>query len=399
MYLQVYVNRMPLAGMYNALIETIARSTLLAIPFFILAGNLMGASSLGDRLVTLSVALLKRVRGGFAIACLVANTIFAAISGSSPATIATFGPIIFKPMEKLHGTKIALGVLTSSGSLSAIVPPSITMIVFCVVTNTSVPRLFLGGFLPGILIALIVGTYLFFRCKPNTDEEIASVATEMALGRAFFRGIPVLVMPIMVLGSIYGGIFTPTEAAAFASVYACAIALTLKDMRVRDLPRVVMQSTKTAAQILVLIAVCSAFAQASIVAQMPRAIASMIGDVSAIQFLLILNVLLLLVGLFFEPVSAVLIVAPLLFPMATGLGIDPIHLGVIFTVNLAIGLFTPPFGLNIFVVQSVLGKGMGEIIWATIPFMILYTIACLIITYVPWISLVLPNAVFGGGWV
>lgn len=392
LYLQVFVNQIPLAGTFNALVETIAKSSLLCIPFFILAGNLMSSSSLGDRLVNLFVTMFKRFRGGFAISALLSNAFFGAISGSSPAAVATFGHIIYKPMEKLYGAKTALGILTSSGALSIIIPPSITLIIYGIATNTSIARLFMAGFLPGVLIVGIVSIYLTFTCKQNTDEEIKSVTGDhKTISRAMFESAPVMVLPVIILGGIYGGVFTPTEAGAVAALYACLASLALKDFTLKSLPGIIMHTCKTSAQLMVIIAASCAFAQAAIIAQLPRAVSMLFEGASKFEFLMILNIVLLLVGCLFETGSAILILAPLILPTAIEMGIDPVHLGIVFTVNLAIGMFTPPFGLNIFVVHGILGKGIGEISIASIPYIILYFAACLIITYVPWISLFFPK--------
>jgi C4-dicarboxylate transporter DctM subunit len=217
----------------------------------------------------------------------------------------------------------------------------------------------------------------------------------MTLGKAFKRSIPVLVLPIIILGSIYGGIATPTEAAAIAAVYAAVCSLVMKDINIRSLPSILKGSMKTAGQLMILIATSISFAQAANVAGIPQLVSQLFSGFGAFQFLLLLNVLLLIVGCFFETSSAILILSPLLLPTAIALGINPIHLGMVFTVNLAIGMFTPPFGLNLFVVQGVLGKRMGEVSRAVVPFIILYFIACLIITYIPEISLFLPRLLLG----
>ncbi len=391
LYLQVYVNQIPLAGTFNALVETIAKSSLLCIPFFVLAGNLMSGSSLGDRLVNLFVTMFKRFRGGFAIAALLANAFFGAISGSSPAAVATFGNVIFKPMEKLYGTKMSLGILTSSGALSIIIPPSITLVIYGIATNTSIARLFMAGFMPGMLIVAIVSIYMFFTCKPNTAEEIRSVTGDTTFMKAVVESAPVMVLPVIILGGIYGGVFTPTEAAAVAALYACLASLVLKDLTLKDLPGIIMDTCKTSGQLMIIIAASCAFAQAAIVAQIPIAVSSLFEGTSKFGFLMILNLVLLVVGCLFETGSAILILAPLILPTATQMGIDPVHLGIVFTVNLAIGMFTPPFGLNIFVVQGIFGKGIGEISKAVLPFIVLYFSTCLLLTYVPWIVLFLPR--------
>lgn len=393
-FLQVYVNRMPLAGMYNTMVESIARTSLLAIPYFVLAGKFMAHGTLGSRLINLFVILFKNVRGGFALASWFSISFFSAISGSSPATVATFAPIIYKPMAKLYGSNMATGIITSSGSLSTIIPPSISLLVFGVATNTSVARLFVAGFLPGLVIIVIVSVYLYFTCRSNVEEDFNYITGDVSLGKAFIASIPALIMPFIILGGIYGGVFTPTEAAAIAALYACLAGLILRDFKIRELPRILMDGCKTAAQVLILIAAASAFAQAIIVARVPQAVTLLFEGAGRVQFLIILNLILLIVGLVFEVASAILVLSPILLPAALAMGIDPVHLGIIFTVNLSIGMFTPPFGLNIFVVQGVLKKGMGEISIAIIPYFILYVIALIIITYIPWISLVLPRMMF-----
>lgn len=388
-YLQVFVNQVDCASTFTSLIQSLAKSSLLCIPFFVLAGGLMQTSSLGYRLINLFLCMLKKIRGGFALAALLANAFFGAISGSSPAAVATFGKIIYDPLEKNYGSKLSLGLLASSGALSVIIPPSISLIIYGASTNTSVSKLFMAGLLPGCLIVVIVGIYLVINCNPVKTQSKA--IEDITLGKAFVQSIPVIILPLIILGGIYGGIFTPTEAAAAAVLYAAIVSIVLKDIKIRDFPKVIAGSCKTAGQIMVLIGVSCAFAQAATIAQIPQAISTAFEGFSQIQFLLVLNVILLLVGCFFEPGSAILILAPLVLPTAQAVGIDPIHLGIVFTVNLAIGMFTPPFGLNLFVVQSVLDKHIGQISRSVVPYIILYILACLIITYVPWLSLTLPG--------
>ncbi len=389
LYLQIFVNNMSLAGTFNTMVESIAKTSLLCIPFFILAGNLMQISSLGSRLVDIFAAILKNVRGGLAIAALIANAFFGAISGSSPAAVATFGPILYKPLEKNYGPKLSLGLLTSSGALSIIIPPSITLVVYAAATSQSVAELFMAGFLPGIAIVVLVSIYLAAKSEPVTAK--SGLFDGKEIGTAFKRSVPVIILPLIILGGIYSGIFTPTEAAAVAAFYAAAASLVLKDIKWKDIPKIIGDSSKTAGQLMIIIASSIAFAQAATVAQLPAMVSEAFTGMGKIEFLLLLNVVLLIVGCFFETSSAVLLLSPLLLPTALALGIDPIHLGLVFTVNLAIGMFTPPFGLNIFVVQGVLGKKIGEISRSVVPFIIIYVAAVLIITYVPAISLFLPD--------
>ena len=403
-YLQLYVNNMSLAITFNSMVESIAKSSLMCVPFFILAGGFMQTSSLGTRLVDLFAVGMKNVRGGLAISGVLSNALFGAISGSSPAAVATFGRILCKPLDERYGARLSLGVIASSGALSAIIPPSITIIIYAVATSQSTATMFMAGFVPGLLIVAIVSVYLFFRCKPGDrpgdskkeeTKESSLVENTMTVGAAFKRSIPVLVLPVFILGCIYGGIATPTEVAALAAIYAVVCALVLRDFTLKSIPGIIKSSMKTVGQVMILIATSISFAQAANVAGIPRMVTEAFSGFGALQFLLVLNLLLLVVGCFFETSSAILILSPLLLPTALSLGINPVHLGMIFTVNLAIGMFTPPFGLNLFVVQGVLGKSIGETSRAVAPFIVLYFIACLIITYVPRISLFLPQLLLG----
>ncbi|MGB9846052.1 MAG: TRAP transporter large permease [Desulfotomaculales bacterium] len=393
-YLQIFVNGMPLQNIFTGLFEALTKNSLLAVPFFIVAGNFIAASSLGTRLINLFIACLKNVRAGLSISCLLANAVFGAISGSPPAATATFGKIIYDPLEKAHGQKLALGLITSAGALSSIIPPSIIMIIYGIATDTSVAQLFMGGFLPGLVVVLIIGIYLFFRCKTSAFTGEPTSAAEIK--KAFWRGIPVLVLPVLILGGIYGGIFTPTEAGAVAAAYSAVVGvLFLKDITLSQVLDLLKDSARTTGQIFILIASSVVFAQAATISQLPHHLTTFFSSFDDVQFLLFLNILLLLVGCFFEPSAAILILAPLLLPAAKHLGIDPLHLGIVFTVNLAIGMFTPPFGLNIFVSQSILKKSMGEISSGVLPFIVLYILALCVITYVPSLSLVLPRLLYG----
>lgn len=398
-YLQYFVNAMPLQNLFNGLFEALTKNSLMAIPYFVLAGNIIASSSLGQRLVDFFIVLLKKVRAGLAIACLLSNAVFGAISGSPPAAIATFGKIVHGPLKDAYGEKLSLGLITSSGALSAVIPPSIVIIMFGISTDLSVAQLFMGGFIPGVVIVLIISIYLLIKCKPDNtiDEHNAEekVDRKEEIKNAFVRGIPVLIFPILVLGGIYGGFLTPTEAGAFSAFYAFVVAvLILKDISIKETFDIFMDSAKTVGQLFMLIGVSTVFAQATAISQLPQMLAVFFSSFDKIVFLLLLNVLLLIIGLFFDSSAAVLIVAPLLLPAATNLGINPIHLGIIFTVNLAIGMFTPPFGLNIFITQSIFKKSMGEISVALVPFIILYILGVLLITYIPQLTLFLPNLLY-----
>jgi C4-dicarboxylate transporter DctM subunit len=388
-YLQVFVNEMPLQSMFTTMFEALTKNSLLAIPFFIVAGNALSGSSLGKRLIDVFIALLKNVRAGLPISCLLANALFGAISGSPPAATATFSKIIHEPLSKAHGEKLSLGLITSAAGLSSIIPPSMVLIIYGVATDSSIADLFIAGILPGLVIVGVIGIYLFIVCKNNTSN---GPTTLKEIITALWRSLPVLVLPILVLGGIYGGFLTPTEAGALSAAYTIVMGMFgLREIKFLKLLSILKDSVRTTGQIYILIAASTVFAQASAVSQIPQMLTQVFGDFSQFQFLIMLNIILLLVGCFIEPSGAILILAPMLLPVALGLGIDPVHLGIIFTVNLSIGMFTPPFGLNIFVCQSVLGKDMSLISRSIVPFIILYIIGLAFITYIPQISLILPS--------
>lgn len=394
-YLQIFVNHMSLTNVFTGFFEAMTKNALLAVPFFMVAGSLIAASSLGTRLINVCIETLKSIRGGLPIACVIANAIFGAISGSGPAATATFGKIVHKPLSERHGESMSLGIITSSACLSTIIPPSITMIIYGVATETSITKLFLAGILPGILIVVIVSVYLIIMCKPRPGVEKEKFSAR-AFGKALWKGLPVLVLPVLVLGSVYTGICTPTESGALAAAYSFIVAVFgTRDIKFKQLLPIFKDAGRTTAQVFLLIAGSTVFSQAATIAQLPAAVTEAFGGIGQIQFLLMLNVLLLIVGCFFDTSAAILILAPMLLPTAAALGIPSLHLGMVFVVNLAIGLFTPPFGLNIFVAQSVLKRPMGQISKACVPYIILYIVSVLIITYVPALSTALPALLMG----
>ena len=388
LYLMIFVNDMPLQSIFNAMFEGVTNSSLMAIPFFVLAGCFISSGQLGKRLMDCFSTLLRGVRGGLPIACLVANALFGAISGSPPAATAVFSKIIHGPIAKEENDRMATGLVVSAAGLSSITPPSVTMIIYGVATETSISTMFIAGILPGLLIVAVIGIYLIIVSRRRATTEKVNWGE---VGRAWLRGIPVLILPVGVLGGIYGGFVTPTEAGALSAIYCCVASLLMRDIRPQDTLRVLKDGLRTVGQVFVLIASSAFFARALTVSQFPQWLTGYFEDYGKIQFLLLLNVLLLVVGCFFDTSAAILILAPMLLPPAVALGIDPIHLGIIFVVNLVIGMFTPPFGLNIFVAQSVLGYDMKYISKCLIPYILLYIVSLLLITFIEPISTFLPG--------
>ncbi|MCL2010600.1 MAG: TRAP transporter large permease subunit [Synergistaceae bacterium] len=389
LYLQIFVNEMPLQSVFTGMFEALNRNSLLAVPFFVVAGNLLATSSLGSRLVNFCSVLLKRTPGGLALSCIGSNAIFGAISGSAAAATATFGKILWTPLREVYGDQEAAGLITSSSSLSNIIPPSMSMIVFAIVTETSLARLFMAGFLPGVLCVAILAVYL--RAKYRKDVVNAAWAPGER-SAAVIQAIPALLLPIIILGGIYGGLCSPTEAGAISAVYATVVSLfIIRDINLRQFAQVFLSSAKTIGQVFILIAASTAFSQALTVTQAPRALMALMRGLSPGMFLLILNIILLIMGLFFDPGAANLIIAPLLVPIGIALGLDRVHLGIVFALNISIGMFTPPFGLSLFVSQSILERPMALIAKGCLPYFFCYIIALIIVTYVPQLSLILPR--------
>ena len=389
-YLMIVVNHMPLQTVYTTLFEGITKNSLLAIPFFVIAGNFIAGGSLGRRLVDVFATPLRNVKAGTPIACLLANAIFGAISGSPPAATAVFSKIVHKPIMESDGESMATGLVVSAAGLASIIPPSVIMIIYGIATDNSISRMFMAGIIPGLVIVAIITIYLIFKCKKRVKRPLSS----RELKKVFVASVPVIILPILVLGGIYTGIVTATEAGALSAVYCFLVSIfVLKEIKWKQVPGILGESLITSGQVFILIAASAFFARALTLTTLPAALTATFGSMSKLLFLLLLNVLLLIVGCFFDPSAAILILAPMLLPAATALGIDPIHLGIVFTVNLSVGMFTPPFGLNIFVAQSVLGYDMKRITKALVPYIGLYLLGVLLITYIPILSLFLPNLI------
>ena len=387
-----------LASMSIKLFETSEHYTLMAIPFFVLAGNLMSTGGVAKRMVRFAIAAVGHLRGGLAIASVLACMLFAAVSGSSPATVVAIGSIVISGMLKNGYTKeFAAGVICNAGTLGILIPPSIVMVVYAAVTEVSVGRMFMAGVIPGILLGLMLMAAVWWRAGKLqlTPPPKASMGEVFAALVDSFWGLALLVI---IMGGIYGGIFTPTEAAAVSAVYALFIAVFIyKDLKFSDLPKVFLESSKTTVMLMFIVANALLFAHVLTTERIPQAIAESIVQIGMEpwMFLLVVNVLLLIAGNFMEPTGIILILAPILFPIATELGIDPIHLGIIMVVNMEIGMVTPPVGLNLFVTSGVTGMNLMQVTRAALPWLSVLLVFLLMVTYIPDISLALPNYVFG----
>lgn len=387
-----------LASMSIKLFETSEHYTLLAIPFFVLAGNLMSTGGVARRMVKFAIAAVGHLRGGLAIASILACMLFAAVSGSSPATVVAIGSIVIAGMVKNGYTKeFSAGVICNAGTLGILIPPSIVMVVYAAVTEVSVGRLFMAGVVPGILLGLMLMFAVWWRAGKLQLNKPKRASAGEVLG-SFRDSMWGLALLVIIMGGIYGGVFTPTEAAAVSAVYALFVAVFIyRDLGFKDLPHVFLESAKTTVMLMFIVGNALLFAHVLTTERIPQTIAEHILAIgmSPWMFLVVVNILLLVAGAFMEPTGVILILAPILFPIASHLGIDPIHLGIIMVVNMEIGMVTPPVGLNLFVTSSVAKMSLTQTIRAASPWLLVLLTFLAMVTYIPSISLALPNAIFG----
>lgn len=387
----VFFMNMPLAALHQNLFGSINAYALLAIPYFIYAGELMGRGSVAQRLVDFVQAGVGSMRGSLGVTTVGTATIFGAISGISAAAVATIGKVMYPSMVRAgYPQHFAAGLVTAMGAIDIIIPPSIPMIVYGAAAQESVPRLYAAGILPGLLIAVLVGGYVVWRAW-RAGFGAGETFNMDHLLRSTIRGLWALGAPVIILGGIYGGICSPTEAAAVACVYAIFVTrFVFRELSWTDILEAATATVRFTAQILIIVACAGVFSWLLTVNQVPSTLVAWIQDaeISRWTFLLVINVLLLLVGCFLDPLSAILLLTPLLIPVVKSLGIDTVHFGIVIMVNLAIGLFHPPFGINIFVAQSVLGIDLRVLYRGIIPFVVLYLLALALITYVPIVSLI-----------
>jgi C4-dicarboxylate transporter DctM subunit len=369
---------------------------LLAIPFFIFAGELMGAAGIADRLIVWVLALIGRVPGSLGVATVGASTLIGAISGASVATVAAVGKALYPGLIRDgYGQRFSSGLVSSSGAIDILIPPSIAMILYGAAAEQSIPKLFVAGVLPGLLIALMMAAYVVVRAVQMDIPRSGHFDLRHFLCTSW-RALPALFMPAFVLGLIYFGWSSPTEAGGFACVYAMVVGRYIyRSMSWQDILDAAARSAMLTAQILVIVATAALFSWILTVSGIPRALAEWLQalQLAPWSFLLAVNIILLIVGCFLDPTSAILVLTPLLMPLVKTVGVDPIHFGIIMCANVAIGMFTPPFGLNIFVARSVLGVPLETIYRGVLPFAVVQILALLIITYWPGLSLILTRSI------
>lgn len=366
--------------------------SLMALPFFVLAANIMDGGGLSKRILSFSRALVGHLAGGIALTSQVASMFFGSLSGSSPATVIAIGKIMYPELVKGgYNKSFSGGLLASAGAVSLVIPPSITLIIFAAVTGVSVSSLFMGGITAGIVLGLSSIVYIYIYAKKHNIEKDKRASWEelvKSFGKAFWS----LLIPVIILGGIYTGIFSPTEAAVVSVVYAFLIGFFVyKELDLKTTFKICIDSAITSAQILVLVSSAQLFGWVLTREQVPQQVSSfMVDNVSSvIIFLLLLNVILLIMGMFMEGIAAITVTAPLIFPAAVAMGMDPVHLGVIMVTNLAIGMYTPPFGMNIFVAQTITRLELKEMMPGLCKFLAFNIAGLLLITYIPEISLFL----------
>lgn len=393
----VFVLPIPPLVLQQVMFGSLSSYALLAVPFFILAGELIQRSGIAERLIDWVQSLIGHVPGSLGLTVLGTGTVLGAVSGSSPATVAAVGRSLYGSLVGAgYSRRDASGLIASSASIAIVIPPSIAMILYGAAAEESVQKLFIAGILPGLFIAAAMAVAVvggaMWRGKGSTTRRfsfaVALTATVRAAGA--------LLMPVLVLGGVFLGWFSPTEAGGFACAYALVVGvLFYRTLGWSQILEAAVESAALTAQVLIIVAAAGLFSYILTTQQVPQLITQWVADLGLTQFgfLLAVNILLLIVGCLLDPTSAILVLTPLLMPIVHALGIDPIHFGVIMTVNLSIGMFTPPFGLNVFVAQSMFKLPLQEIYAGVLPYAVVQIIALAVITYWPALSLVLTGLI------
>ncbi|MDC3412192.1 TRAP transporter large permease [Aquibacillus sp. 3ASR75-11] len=393
-----YSGSLPIEFLMKELVTSVDSFPLMAVPFFILAGEIMGKGGISERLFNVANALVGNKTGGFAIATVITSMFFAAISGSGPATVAAIGGIMIPAMVRNgYDKKFSTAVVAAAGSIGVIIPPSIPMVIYGVVGNVSIGDLFIAGIIPGLLVGLGLIVWTYYYSKKKGFKGLDEPTSLKKIWTATWDAKWALLIPVIILGGIYGGIFTPTEAAVIAVVYGLIASLFIyRELPFKELPKVLADSALTTATVLIIVGTATAFGRFLTIEQIPNKVAQAMLSISdnSIVMILLITVLLLIVGCFMDTLAAIIILTPILLPIAVQLGYDPIHFGIIMVVNLAIGFITPPLGVNLFVASGISGLSIEALSKAVLPFFVAMIITLLIIIFIPQLSLFLLS--FGG---
>lgn len=388
------LTQVPLEAVALKLFTGIEKFEIMAIPFFILAGNFLTHGGVAKRMIRFASDMVGHFYGGLGLAGVVACALFAAVSGSSPATVVAIGSILLPAMVKAgFPNRFGAGIITTSGALGILIPPSIVMVMYSVSTNTSVGALFMAGVVPGLMLATMLGLTTWYLARKNDYPRLPKASFVQRM-KSFKESVWGLMLIVVVMGGIYTGIFTPTEAAAISAVYAFVIAVFVyKDMGLKDVPRVLLSSANMSAMLLYIITNAVLFSFLMTSESIPQAMADWLLDkgLGVITFLLFVNIILLIAGNFMEPSSIVLIFSPILFPVAMKLGIDPVHFGIMMVVNMEVGMCHPPVGLNLYVASGITKMGITELTVAVWPWLLTMLVFLVIVTYWPGLSLWFPR--------
>ena len=384
-----------LISLIQSLVTSCDSFPILAIPMFILAGDLMSAGGVSSRILNVCNVFFGRVTGGLAIVTVLVCMFFAAVSGSGPATVAAVGTMVIPTMLRQgYSKQFVLALVATAGSIGVIIPPSIPMVIFGVATGTSVTQLFMGGFIPGIMIGLTLIAYCYYHCKKRNIGGNGEKPTKKQALHAIYDAKWALINPIIILGGIYAGIFTPTEAASVAAIYAFVCGFFFhRELSIIKFLKAVATSCSTTATTMVILGCASAFTKIIMVEQIPALITNGFLSLTSngVVLLILINILLLIVGCFMDTTPAILVLAPILMPIAKTIGLDPVHFGLIMVVNLAIGFTTPPLGINLFVASRISNSPMEVILKGIVPFLIIMIINLLIISFIPQVVMYFPN--------
>ncbi len=389
-----FVMDTPLIVVPQRMFTSIDSFSFMAVPFFMLAGAFMSAGGVTKRIVDFSMSLVGTLAGGLALVVAVAGMFFAALSGSSAATTAAIGASMIDEMEKRgYPRSFAAAVVASGGTVGIVIPPSITMVVYGSIANTSVADLFMGGFAPGVLMgaSMCLVSWVIAKKKGYKGEGEFSFAR---VGKSFIECFWALMMPVIILGGIYGGIFTPTEAAAVAAFYGAFVGFFIyRELKIKDFPKVLMNAAVATTMIMFVVGGANIFGWILTSAQIPHKLAQAFTTITSdpIVFLMLVNVLLLVIGTLVNASAAVVILTPILLPVVLALGIDPMFFGVLMVVNLAIGCITPPVGLDLFIVSSITGVSIDEVTKKVLPYLYILLVDLVLLTYFPKIITFLPE--------
>ena len=386
----------PIQAIHSAMYGSLDVFPLLVVPLFIYAGDIMSRGGIARRLIELILSVVGAIRGSLGIATIAACEIFGVMSGSSVACVAAIGKLTVPSLRKNgYGDTFSTSLITSTGVIDVIIPPSIPMIIYGIAAQQSVPQLFLAGFVPGILIGVVLALYVMYYAKKK-DIPIAPRPSWATIRQSSKGTLWAALAPLVIFGGIYGGLFTPTEAAGIACIYAIIVSMFIyREIGWAELWRITVDSATLSAQVLIIVSAAGAFAWLITTSGLPAKLVAEVGSwgLSTWMLLLAINVILLFVGSVLEPPAAILLLTPLLTPLAYAAGVHPIHFGIIVTVNLAIGLFMPPFGLNLFAAHALFRTPLPDLYRGVLPFLAIYMVMLGLITYIPAITLA-PLALF-----